>query len=330
MPLRGEGFTTRDPLSEKEQDSVLTFAFHPFGKAAHRPVSVAGNVKANGTILRMNKDGSDLEVYAWGLRNPFGVNWAEGKLYASENGFDVRGSRPIANDKEDLYEIIQGAWYGWPDFASGVPVTDPQFKPKHGPSPQFLMAKHPSVEKPIMTFPKHSSATKLASSPNEKFGKGAIFLAFFGHMSPMTGEAGEEHGGHRVVRIDLASKTAETFFSQKSHGGGHHKSSSTGSSSQSSVGDEQNQGSSSSESHGSEEESVTSGPRRLMDVVFSPQGDALYIVDFGSMVIKDEPRPIRNTGVIWRVKQSGEKLRGHPPARLSAPDSPPRQDLAAR
>lgn len=29
--------------------------------------------KASGTILRMNPDGSGLEVYAWGLRNPFGV-----------------------------------------------------------------------------------------------------------------------------------------------------------------------------------------------------------------------------------------------------------------
>ncbi len=75
---------------------VKTFAFHPFGKTPPDDGAVRGAVKASGTILRMNPDGSDLEVYAWGLRNPFGVAWGpDGKLYASDNGYDERGSRPI-------------------------------------------------------------------------------------------------------------------------------------------------------------------------------------------------------------------------------------------
>lgn len=53
-------------------------------------------------------------MYAWGIRNPYGVNLSPDEvLYATENGFDVRGSRPIGNDREDLYVIKQGAWYGW-------------------------------------------------------------------------------------------------------------------------------------------------------------------------------------------------------------------------
>lgn len=81
----------------------------------------------------MNADGSGLEVYAWGLRSPFGVMWGpDGTLYATENGFDVRGSRPIANDEEDICIIRQGAWYGWPDYAMGVAVTDPRFNSCRG------------------------------------------------------------------------------------------------------------------------------------------------------------------------------------------------------
>jgi hypothetical protein len=46
---------------------VRTRAFQPFGEKKR---DVKGNVKASGAILRMNTDGSGLEVYAWGLRNP--------------------------------------------------------------------------------------------------------------------------------------------------------------------------------------------------------------------------------------------------------------------
>jgi hypothetical protein len=56
----------------------------------------------------------------------------------------------------------------------------------------------------------------------------------------------------------------------------------------------------------------------------------LYIVDFGSMAIREEPRPIRNTGNSWQVILSGEKLRGHPPAGLKAPVSELKRELAAR
>lgn len=56
-----------------------------------------------------------------------------------------------------------------------------------------------------------------------------------------------------------------------------------------------------------------------MDVRFSPDGQALYIADFGSMAVKDKPLPIRHTGVIWRVVPEATKLE-YPPANLSLPE----------
>ena len=305
-----------DVLSEKEGDKAQTSAFHPFGKAAPEGSKVAGQIKAGGTILRMNVDGSGLEVYASGFRNPYGVMWGpDGKLYATENGFDVRGSRPIANDKEDLYVVKQGAWYGWPDFASGIPVTDPQFKPDDGPAPQFLLKDHPPVEKPLRTFPKHSSITKLDFSPGGKFGfEGQMFVAFFGHMAPMTGKV-EEHGGHRVVRVDATGEVKD-FFGKKEHGhgGGHGDADSKGGSSKEKKSDsgEKAQGG------GGKKESVSSGPRRLVDVRFSPKGDALYVVDFGAMTVDQKPHPVPRTGVIWRITREGDAVTA-PPANLSVP-----------
>ncbi len=65
-------------------------------------------------------------------------------------------------------------------------------------------------------------------------------------------------------------------------------------------------------------ESVTAGPRRLLDVRFSPNGDALYVVDFGTMVVADKPKPVPGTGVVWRITPENAAPSG-PPAGLSPP-----------
>jgi glucose/arabinose dehydrogenase len=291
--LVGRAYETSNPLTAM-QEQVKTSAFHPFAEAAPDGSSVSGQTKASGTILRMDQDGRNLEVYAWGFRNPYGLMWSDGTLYATENGFDVRGSRPIANDKEDIYIVKQGAWFGWPDFAMGKPVTDPQFKPEGKDAPQFLMKEHPMVVQPWMTFPKHSAITKLDVSPSETFGRGRLFVAFFGHMTPMTGKPPEEHGGHRVVAIDPKTKQTQTFFGKKGHGSGGHGADHGGG----------HHGGAQSGGGGAEDESITAGPRRLIDVRFAPDGQALYVVDFGSMVVQPHPRPIPGTGVIWRACSS--------------------------
>ncbi len=291
IKLNGHTYETPNLFGE-DKLTVVTSPFHPFAESSPEGTVVTGQTKASGTILRMKRDGSNLEVYAWGLRNPYGVMWSpQGVLYATENGFDDRGSRPIANDQEDIYVIKKDAWYGWPDYAMGIPVTDERFHAKGKAKPQFVMATHPAVEQPLLNFPKHSAITKADFSTGDPFGKGQMFVAFFGHMSPMTGEAPEEHGGHRVVKIDVATKKIETFLGKKeSHGEqGHHE---------------------------EQDESVSPGPRRLMDVRFSSDGQAMYIADFGSMVVKDKPVPVPGTGVIWRVVPQASPP-ASPPANLS-------------
>lgn len=294
IQIRGHEFTTPNPLTLKAAETTKTSAFHPFGRNAPDGDRVPGVVKASGTILRMNPDGSGLEVYAWGLRNPFGVMWGpDGKLYASENGFDVRGSRPIANDWDDLYVIRQGAWYGWPDFAAGIPVTDARFRPEDGPAPQFLMQEHPPVEKPLLTLPKHAGVAKLDFSQSARFGyAGQIFLAEVGDMAPMTGKVEQPHG-FRVVRIDPASQRVETFFHVKER----------------------------AEGPKGMEYVATPGPKRPVDVQFSPDGNALYVVDFGAMAMVPTalvpmPHPFPGSGVVWRITREGTAAM-RPPAGLS-------------
>lgn len=79
---------------------VRTGAYQPFG---HSAKEVKGETKASGTILRMDPDGSNLEVYAWGCRNPYGIGWGpDGELYVAENAFDERGSRPVAHAQDNF------------------------------------------------------------------------------------------------------------------------------------------------------------------------------------------------------------------------------------
>jgi glucose/arabinose dehydrogenase len=81
------------------------------------------------TIMRMQPDGSQREIYATGLRNSVGLDWApwDGALYATENGRDLLGD-DIPPD--ELNRIEQGKFYGWP-FVHGTDVTDPDMGAGH-------------------------------------------------------------------------------------------------------------------------------------------------------------------------------------------------------
>lgn len=103
-----------------------------------------------------------MEVYAWGLRNPNGVKWApDGQLYVTDNAYDERGSRPVANAKNNIFQIKQGGWWGWPAYSSGLPLTDPQFRPARGPKLKCLLKDHPPVEQRWMVRPENVAATKF-------------------------------------------------------------------------------------------------------------------------------------------------------------------------
>lgn len=84
-------------------------------------VGSSSNIAENGidkerlraNILEMNPDGSDLRIYASGLRNPVGMGWAPGTstLYAAVNERDELGDDLVP---DYLTGVKQGAFYGWP------------------------------------------------------------------------------------------------------------------------------------------------------------------------------------------------------------------------
>ena len=76
-----------------------------------------------GTLLRYTKDGEFLGVFAEGLRNSAGFDWApdSGVLYATDNGRDMLGDDfPPC----ELNAIVEGGFYGWP-YVNGNKIPDP-------------------------------------------------------------------------------------------------------------------------------------------------------------------------------------------------------------
>jgi glucose/arabinose dehydrogenase len=209
--VSGETFETWNPLAEEAHHATAdTGPFAPWGEAHPPGTRLEGRTRATAAVLRCNPDGSDLELVAWGVRNGFGMGFLpDGRLLVTDQGADDRGSRPVADVPDYLWEITPGAWYGWPDFMGGVPVTDERFLPHTGRAPRFILANHdelPPPERPLAAFPTHTAAVKFAVDAD-----GAnLYVALFGDEVPMTAPHGPKVG-RSVVRVSTADWSINDF-----------------------------------------------------------------------------------------------------------------------
>ncbi|MFI6422889.1 PQQ-dependent sugar dehydrogenase [Streptomyces sp. NPDC050842] len=206
IELTGVNATTRDPLSGTPGAQAVTGAFAPFGTATRPGQRVAAELPCTASVMRCDLDGGNLELVAWGIRNAFGLGFLpDGRLLAVDQGADDRGSRPIGNAPDLLLEIHEGAWYGWPDFIGGIPVTDPRFAPERGPQPTFLLAGHdrlPPPEQAVLDFEAHVAATKFAVAPPGSAFAGQLVVTLFGDEAPMTLPPGGPQLGRHLLMVD--------------------------------------------------------------------------------------------------------------------------------
>lgn len=271
VQLADRVFEADNPLDDAV-GRVTTSAYSAFGNAETAGATVSGDVRCNGAILRAQPDGSALEVYAWGFRNPYGLRAGpDGALYVSMHGFDARGERPVENAWDCFYRVEQEAWYGFPDFACDVPVTDPQFKPLDKPQPEFLLTQHPTdtPPTPIAKFDPHAATNGFDFAPVEAWGASSdAFIALFGDFTPATGTV-ERPVGVEVVRLDTLTGAVSPFLSNK------------------------NSGAASAYSGG--------GLEHPSDVTFGPDG-AMYVTDWGvAHITVDGLRLEPDSGVVWRI-----------------------------
>ncbi|HEY6146784.1 MAG TPA: glucose dehydrogenase [Thermoanaerobaculia bacterium] len=279
VTLAGRNFSSENPLQPGSAAKVETGAFSPFGTPTRAGQVIRGEVPCNGAILRVSPEGGKPELVAWGFRNPFGLAFApDGQLYVTENAFDVRGSRPVFGTGDVLWAVRPGLWYGWPDYHAGRRLDIPgRFTAPGKPVPVPLLATPPNEPPhPAAILGVHSSSNGFDFSRNPAFGDvGDAFIAQFGDMAPNVGKT-TSPVGFKIVRVTVADGLVRDFAANKGTANGP----------ASRVG--------------------SGGLERPVAARFTPDGTALYVVDFGVLTMGGRgPEPRERTGVLWRITRAG-------------------------
>jgi glucose/arabinose dehydrogenase len=284
ITLTGRNYEYQNVLGSVKE-TVHSGAYVPFATETQPGQVVEGSVKCSGSVLRCNPDGSDLELVAWGLRNPYGIAFhADGRLFATEHGIDERGQRYIVGDPEDFYEITQGAWYGWPDFASGIRLDDPYWG-EGGRGREPVIAEHPdpTPPRPFVTFDDHAAPNGFDFCREASFGfEGDAFVALFGDVAPITARLMTPRG-FKVVRVDMRTGRVLDFAINTIAGPAS--------------------------------KLPHDGFERPSHCQFGPDG-ALYVVDWGEIEIAPERGGIRmqkGTGTLWRIRRTAGQRGDRPP-----------------
>ena len=273
--LSGRNYETPNPLTDAPGDRATTGAFVPFGTSTSRGQVIDGSVPCNGAILRVPVEGGEIELVAWGMRNPFGVALSpEGKLYATDNLYDERGSRPVWGTGDLLWEVKQDTWYGWPEFAGGKAIADNgAFKPPSDEKVDAVLQIHPQTPPdPVAEFGVHSSANGFDFSRSSAFGfEGEAFVALFGDMASNVGKV-LAPVGFKIVRVNVGNGVVRDFAVNKG------------------------------KTNGPASFLGSGGLERPVAVKFSADGRSLYVVDFGILTMSDTgPSAVQGSGSIWRI-----------------------------
>ncbi len=273
ITLIGQNFETRDDSNQVAPGEIVqTGAFSPYGIPNLPYETRKAYVKASGSVLVANIDGTSLEIYSWGFRNPLNLGFNDsGQLYVANRGYDNRGSRPIANAPDEFFAVNPDLWYGWPDYSGGNPVTLPRFTPEGRKSPELLLESLPNVPlEPFVTFPSSSNIMGFAFDYTNFGTYGDVYITEYGSVDFERSHESVSYAGvgHRVSKIDMKTRTVSTFAINKSG----------------------------FPTHISQE----GGFGRPVDIAFGPD-QAMYVLDMG---IADSENPnliLPYTGVIWRI-----------------------------
>ena len=146
----------------------------------------------NATMVRANADGSNMQVYAEGLRNTIGFGWhpETGVLWGMDHGIDMLGDE---EQSEELNQLSEGEHYGWPHI-----YDDGQYNPNPRPE-DMTYAEFASMSKfPELLYTAHAAPMEMEFYTGSQFPAaylGDAFMAFRGswnRRNPM---------GYKVCRI---------------------------------------------------------------------------------------------------------------------------------
>jgi glucose/arabinose dehydrogenase len=152
----------------------------------------------------------------------------------TNNGMDLRGTRPVKDDPDVLLKLSPGQWYGWPDFSADLnPIAESRYQPPQEmilargyPENSFLIdhvgsgLSNPSPFKDQLLFgmfPALSGAAKMdfvpSSGPFKEY-RGSAIIALGGDRSPFATANRKLKApvGFKVMRVDPDDRQAREFI----------------------------------------------------------------------------------------------------------------------
>jgi len=191
--LRGGGHWTRDIAFSKDGKRL----FISVGSLTNvDDPDVNANEFHRADVLATNPDGSDLKVYASGIRNAVGiaVDQRTGLLWVSVNERDLLGDNL---PPDYITHVQEGGFYGWPWYYIGGNQD-----PRHA-------GKHPELKDkvivPDVLIQPHNASLEMTFYEGKQFPadyRGHIFAAEHGSWNRA------QRSGYEVIRVPVKNGKA--------------------------------------------------------------------------------------------------------------------------
>ena len=197
--LKGRGTEiTRLTPGGYNQHWTRNLVVSPDGRQLYVSVGSKTNVSPEklprASIQVMNLDGSDRETYAYGLRNPVGLDFhpVTGELYTTVNERDLLGDDLVP---DYLTRVEKDSFYGWPYAYLSPELLDPRRLEGNQSERPDLAAQ---TITPDVLFQSHSAALGLQFYDGQQFPakyRNGAFVAFRGSWNRDRGT------GYKVVFV---------------------------------------------------------------------------------------------------------------------------------
>jgi hypothetical protein len=283
------------------QDSIRAEVYAPLGVNTQPGQTIEGQFWCNGAVYPMDPDGTDAERVAWGFRSVFGLGFSpSGRLLVTQNSGNIMKPRPLYDDWETILEVQEGLWYGWPDYYSGLPITNDRFRRPNDPEwkgnpedhrfalteeTRARLLKGGQPPQPLVRLQPHAATQGFVFGRPEwgMDGENELLVAEWGAIIPYYKDP-ETWPGFRVSRVNL--QTGETIPFLINECG-----------------------------KPAWVQGCGGGLRRPIMAAWGPDG-ALYVVDFGVVEFSQSGMNARpDTGVVWKVMRTGAVQRTPMPVR---------------
>ena len=199
QPLNGTGTAiTQLTPGGYNQHWTRNIVTSPDGDKLYVSVGSKSNVEPEelprASIQVMDLDGSNRDTYAYGLRNPVGLDFhpVTGELYATVNERDLLGDNLVP---DYFTQVKQGGFYGWPYAYLAPDLLDPRRMQSNKSERPELAAQ---TITPDVLFQSHSAALGVQFYDKQQFPKkyhNSAFVAFRGSWNRDRGT------GYKIVFV---------------------------------------------------------------------------------------------------------------------------------